>query len=430
MKKLSLIIAAALLAASLFTSCGNKKASDSISIMFQGSDNEQAAIKGVAERFTEKTGIKIELLYTPHDSYTSKLASFIKNKNVPDIISIDGPVLASLAWSGVIQSVEPYIDSAIIEDMTPSNVAQCTYPIDNKLYAISYADSTVLLYCNKTYLDKVGARIPTSVEDAWTADEFDDILTKLTALPEVTWPLDLMWAWNIADSEWGTYAFYECLVSGGSDIINRDTWTAEGTLNSPESAKVLSYFQKWGTNGWIVPKSAGENTLYNDKRQTAIAWNGNWNYSTCRASMGDDVIALPLPNFGKGTRTPNATWIWGISATTKNAEKAGQFLSFMMTEEKFLDDIKATGTYPALNKFAARCEDYMDPARMAIAYEQSNYAVSRPIHPAYPTITLAFSDAFEAILNGANIDAELSKAAKKIDEDINDNDGYPPFRKN
>ena len=70
--------------------------------------------------------------------------------------------------------------------MTPSNVAQCTYPIDNKLYAISYADSTVLLYCNKTYLDKVGARIPTSVEDAWTVDEFDDILTKLAALPEVT----------------------------------------------------------------------------------------------------------------------------------------------------------------------------------------------------------------------------------------------------
>lgn len=84
-------------------------------------------------------------MYTPHDSYTSKLASFIKNKKVPDIVSIDGPMLASLAWSGVIQSVEPYIDSEIIADMTPSNVLQCTYPIDNKLYAISYADSTVLL---------------------------------------------------------------------------------------------------------------------------------------------------------------------------------------------------------------------------------------------------------------------------------------------
>ena len=101
----------------------------------------------------------------------------------------------------------------------------------------------------------------------------------------------------------------------------------------------------------------------------------------------------------------------------------------MLTDTQFLDDIEKTGSFPALKKFAARCEDYMDPARMAIAYEQSYYAVSRPIHPAYPTITLAFSDAFEAILNGANIEAELSKAAKRIDEDIKDNDGYPPFGK-
>ena len=36
MKKLSVIMAAAVLAVSLFTGCGNKKASDSISIMFQG----------------------------------------------------------------------------------------------------------------------------------------------------------------------------------------------------------------------------------------------------------------------------------------------------------------------------------------------------------------------------------------------------------
>ena len=429
MKKLGLV-AAAVLAAFTFVGCGGKKSSsDSISIMFQGSDLEQSALKDCAERFTEKTGIKVELMYTPHDSYTSKLASFIKNKNVPDIISIDGPVLANLAWSGVIQSVEPYIDPAIIKDMTPSNVAQCTYPADNKLYAISYADSTVLLYCNKTYLNKVGARIPTSVDDAWTAEEFDDILTKLAALPEVTWPLDLMWSWNIAGSEWGTYGFYETLASGGSDIINRDTWVAEGTLNSDASVNVMKYFQKWGTNGWIVPKSADENTLYNDKRQTAIAWNGNWNYLTCEAAMGDEVIALPLPNFGKGTRTPNATWIWGISATSKNPDKAGQFLNYMMTDTIFLDVQETNACYPALNKFAERCEVYMDPTKMAIAYEQSNYAISRPNHPAYPTITLAFSDAFEAILNGADIKTELTKAAAKIDEDIKDNDGYPPFGK-
>ena len=435
MKKLLSITTVLVLASMALIGCKGKNnatgdaASNKVSIMFQGSDGEQAAIKATTERFTAKTGIQVELLYTPHDSYTEKLASYISNNNLPDVISIDGPNLANLVWGGHVTCIENYIDKDIIADMTKSNVAQCTYPVDNKLYAIGQADSTVLLYANKKYLEKIGARIPKSVDDAWTVAEFDDILTKLSKLPEVKWPLDIMWAWNIAGSEWGTYGFYECLSSAGSDLINRTTWKSTGTLNNAAAVKTLSYFQKWNKNGYIVPKSAGDNTLYNDKRETAIAWDGNWAYQAIFAAMGDDVVAVPLPNFGNGTRTPNATWIWGITETSKNKENAGKLLSFMMKDTQFLDDLKATGAYPALKSFAARCADYNDPAKMAIAYEQANYAVSRPLHPAYPTITLEFANAFESILNGADVQAKLDDAAKAIDADIADNDGYPPFGK-
>ena len=411
------------------TAAGTGKNNKTVSIMFQGSDAEQAAIKGVTERFTAKTGINVELLYTPHDSYTEKLAGYISNKTMPDIISIDGPNLANLVWGGHVACIEDYIDKDIISDMTKSNVAQCTYPVDNKLYAIGQSDSTVLLYANKKYLTRIGARIPKSVDDAWTVEEFDDILSKLSKLPEVRWPLDIMWAWNIAGSEWGTYGFYECLSSAGSDLINRATWKAEGTLNNDASVKALTYFQKWNKNGWIVPKSAGDNTLYNDKHETAIAWNGNWAYQAVFASLGDDAVAIPLPNFGKGTRTPNATWIWGITSASGKKVQAGQLLSFMMKDTQFLDELKATGAYPALKSFAARCEDYNDPSKMAIAYEQSDYAVSRPLHPAYPTITIEFANAFDSILNGTDAKTALDKAAAAIDADIADNDGYPPFGK-
>lgn len=55
MKKISFIIGAAILAVSVFTGCQKKAQSNSISIMFQGSDAEQSAIKASTERFTEKT---------------------------------------------------------------------------------------------------------------------------------------------------------------------------------------------------------------------------------------------------------------------------------------------------------------------------------------------------------------------------------------
>lgn len=398
-----------------------------VSIMFQGGDNEQAAIKKVTEAFTKETGIEVELLYTPHDSYTEKLASYISNKKMPDIISIDGSNLATYVWGGHITCIEPYIDKAIIDDMTASNVAQCEYPLDKKLYAIAPTDSTVCLYGNKEYLEKVGARIPTSIDDSWTIDEFDDILSKLAALDEVKWPLDIAWAINIAGSEWGTYGFYSTLISGGADLIDRNTWQADGTLNSPEAVKVLSYFQKWNKNGWIVPKGAGDNTLYKDEHESALMWGGNWNGTTIFETMGTNAVVIPLPNFGNGTKSPNATWIWTISQESQNKENAGKLLSYMMTQDQYIDDLIKIGLYPALNKIAAKAPDFKDPAKMKIAYDQSACAVARPPHPAYPIITLEFANGFEAILNGADIQSTLDKAAKAIDDDIQDNDGYPPF---
>ena len=56
MKKLK-FITAAILAIFTITGCSGKKTDNSISIMFQGSDAEQAAIKASTERFTNKTGI-------------------------------------------------------------------------------------------------------------------------------------------------------------------------------------------------------------------------------------------------------------------------------------------------------------------------------------------------------------------------------------
>jgi multiple sugar transport system substrate-binding protein len=52
-------------------------------------------------------------------------------------------------------------------------------------------------------------------------------------------------------------------------------------------------------------------------------------------------------------------------------------------------------------------------------------AEPRPITPAYPTITSAFSEAVINIVDGFNVKTELDKAVQKIDQDIQDNEGYP-----
>ncbi len=400
-------------------------AADGISFMFQGPDTEIAAWKSAAERFTKTTGIEVELRHTSHEVYNEKIAGYVAANDLPDVVQIDAPFLSNYAWNGYIVPVEEYIDQDVLADMTPSNIAQCTYPIDGKLYATSHIDSTVLLYGNRTYLEKIGARIPTSVEDAWTLEEFEGYLAKLAELPEVTYPLDIMRAYGVK-TEWGTYAFYPAFLSAGGGLIDRKTWKSNGMLNSPESIRVAEAFQRWAQNGWIVPASAGDNLLFNEKREAALAWNGHWGFAPAFAAMGDELVAMPLPNFGNGTVTPNGTWILTIS---KHADKeaAGKFISFILKDEQFLKDSEAIAAYPALKSWISQYPLYAESGTMAVAAEQSNVAVARPTHPAYPIITSAFMKAFDDILNGADVKSALDDAADIIDEDIEDNDGYPPF---
>jgi multiple sugar transport system substrate-binding protein len=84
--------------------------------------------------------------------------------------------------------------------------------------------------------------------------------------------------------------------------------------------------------------------------------------------------------------------------------------------------------FPGLKSFAAQSPLYAAGGAMAIAFEQAEKsAVPRPPHPAYPIITDTFMQAVDQIFNDADVKETLTASAQKIDQDIADNDGYPPF---
>ena len=49
----------------------------------------------------------------------------------------------------------------------------------------------------------------------------------------------------------------------------------------------------------------------------------------------------------------------------------------------------------------------------------------RPIFPGYATVTEVFAQAIADIISGADVQSELSEAAAAIDQNIEDNSGYP-----
>ncbi len=401
---------------------------ETLKLMFQGDAYEIKTITATAEKFeAANPGVKIELINTPHDAYNEKVGAAVSAKAIPDILELDGPFLANYVWSGMLQPIDGLVDTAIIDDMTESNVAQGTYPIDKKLYAVGLTDSTVVLYGSRKQLTELGIRIPTSVDDAWTKEEFLAALQKLSTAPGVKWPIDLFRAYG-TKSEWITYGYEPLLISMGCDVIDRTSWKAEGMLDGPACVEAAKMMQDWAQKGWVVPQSAGANQFYAEGRPAALAWGGHWFYAEAQAQMGDDVVVMPLPKFGEKGASPNATWIYAISKDTANPALAGKFLSFMLQDPDYRAGYRDHAGFPGLKSFAAASPLYAPGGAMAVAFEQaSKTAVPRPPHPAYPTITLAFQQAMTNIFDGADVQQELTKAAKEIDADIADNDGYPPF---
>ncbi len=401
---------------------------ETLKLMFQGDAYEIKTITAVAQKFeAANPGVKIDLINTPHDAYNEKVGAAVSAKAIPDILELDGPFLANYVWSGMLQPIDGLVDKAIIDDMTASNIAQGTYPIDKKLYAVGLTDSTVVLYGSRKQLTELGIRIPTSVDDAWTKDEFLAALQKLSTAPGVKWPIDLFRAYG-TKSEWITYGYEPLLISMGCDVIDRTTWKAEGTLDGAACLAAVKMMQDWAQKGWVVPQSAGANQFYAAGRPAALAWGGHWFYAEAQAQMGDDVVVMPLPKFGEKGASPNATWIYAISKDTANPALAGKFLSFMLQDPDYRAGYRDHAGFPGLKSFAAASPLYAPGGAMAVAFEQaSKTAVPRPPHPAYPTITLAFQQAMTNIFDGADAQQELTKAAKEIDADIADNDGYPPF---
>lgn len=416
------------LAASAALLATQAEAKTVIHVMHQGDADTVAAYGAVAKRFEEANpDVDIELIYAPHDAYNEKFSAAVMAKQLPDIMELDAPFLANYVWSGYLQPIKPLIEQDVLDDMTESNISQGTYPIDKDLYAIGLTDSSVVLYGNKKYLEAIGARIPKSVDDAWTREEFEGYLEKLSKLEGVKWPIDTFRGYGIK-TEWITYAYGPLLESAGCELIDHKTWKAGGTLDGEACVKALTMMQTWVKNGWVVPTSSGTNQFYAEGQPAALAMGGHWFYAEAAAAMKDNIVVMPLPKIGEKGASPNGTWIWAISATSENPQIAGKFVSFMLKDKEYREFAKSKSGFPGLKSFAAESPLYAPGGPLAVAFEQaSKTAVARPPHPAYPAITSAFMQAVDKIFNDGDVQEALSDAAKKIDEDIEDNAGYSPF---
>ncbi|MCI5146862.1 MAG: extracellular solute-binding protein [Candidatus Electrothrix sp. AR3] len=168
-----------------------------------GQESERKVLMDQVKDFNEEfPDIHVELTLLPEGAYNSQLQSAALAGRLPDVVEFDGPFLYNYVWQNQLQPVDELLPAAIQKDILPSIIRQGT--INKRLFAVGTFDSGLGIYGNRSLLEAADVRIPVSVKDAWTAEEFSRLLELLAAKDEDGAVLDLKANYS---GEWFTYAF-------------------------------------------------------------------------------------------------------------------------------------------------------------------------------------------------------------------------------
>lgn len=389
-----------------------------------GRESERATLRDQIARFNAaQNAVYVHHTVIPEGSYNGQVQAAALAGDLPDLLEFDGPFLYNYAWQGALRPLDGLLPEALREQLLPSIIAQGTYR--GRLYSVGTFDSGLGLYARRSRLATVGARVPREPEDAWSVHEFERVLAALAARDADGAVLDLKLNYT---GEWFTYAFSPAIQSAGGDLIDRSEYrSAAGVLDGPQAVAALRHIQSWIRRGYVDPNL--DDAAFTGGRVT-LSWAGHWEYARYRAAAGDDLVVVPLPDFGEGARTGQGSWNWGIPASSRNPQAAMRFLAFILRPEEVLRMSRANGAVPATHPALERSRLYGPggPLRLFALQLTRGYAVPRPRTPAYPVISSAFEEAFLAIRNGADVQRSLNEAVGTIDRDIRDNRGYPPAK--
>lgn len=386
-----------------------------------GRQSERVMLRSQVRRFeAARPDVHLELTFIPEGSYNGQVQAAALAGDLPDLLEFDGPYVYNYAWQGKLVPLDDLLSDSLRGEILPSILQQGTYR--DRLYSLGTFDSGLGLYGRRSHLGAVGARIPTSPREAWSADELDGILAALAARDEDGAVLDLKLNQG---GEWLTYGFSPALQSAGGDLVTRvGIPRADGVLNGPGSVRAMRTLQRWIRSGRVDPNLDAAAFVGG---RVSLSWTGHWDYPGYAQAFGDDLVLMPLPDFGHGTRTGQGSWNWGITTSSADPHAAMEVLEFLLQPQEVLAMTDANGAVPATRIAIARSALYSahGPLHLFVRQLREGFAVPRPRTPAYPIISSAFQKAFQDVRDGRDVQAALAAAATAIDRDVEDNHGYP-----
>lgn len=351
------------------------------------------------------TTINLEIL--PFATYFERLPVQISTGDAPDIYFLVSGQVQNYAATGSLMDLSTCVPEDELAQFRPAQIDFSTY--DDQLIALPFTTTVLTMLVNKDIFDAAGVDIPQTFEDAWTWEEFADVLRTL----KESNPSLVNVMFNGGRDFWWLPWFY----GNGASLLNEAQDAP--AFNSPEAIATFEFLRGLTEEGLIAPPAtAGASAqevqqLFVQGRQ-AIYSGGHWDMAGLTEAIGDSftMSAAMFPVASGNSLALGGDYLV-VSKDTENPELACSFLNFLTSKDITQD--YASHYFYLPPRVDAQPEYTQHADIMALVQTEANALASSTLThdrglPFYAAINTVFTAEYQLVMTGEHTPEQAVEA--------------------
>jgi multiple sugar transport system substrate-binding protein len=319
-----------------FTRSNSTSAKGNLSFTTWGTDSELAGFKQAIAQFEgANAGAKVTLNSVPYQQMFQNIDAQLQSNTAPDIFRVDYRNFGTYAGRKQLLDLSSHVDSAIGKQFTDTMWRAVQH--DGKPYGLPHHTDTSAILYNVAAFNAAGiTAVPSTLESAWTWQEFEGILLSLKErAPAGRYPLACNWQGQ-GVTRWLSWLFQADgrLLDGGLKAP---------AIDSPAGVEALDFTKSFFERKLVPENNSVKSATYASDlffaETVAMTFGGAFLLPDAAKTAKFEWAATFSPRNKRagGDLGGNALV---ATAGTKNAELAARFLTFM-TQQKAMEEFCA-----------------------------------------------------------------------------------------
>ena len=374
------------------------------------SDQEAAAFKKLAADFKAARGADIEIEVLPYDQIRTVVDRQLQANQAPDLFRVSYTDVGSYAANGVLADLRNYLDDSFGDAFLPALWSAVQF--DGKPFGVPHPTDTSALIYNKAHFAKAGiTSVPTSLDQAWTWEQFTDVLRKLKAANPGVAPF----AFNY--QLFGAYRWFNTLYQAGGRLL--DDALEKPALDSPQTRRALEFTRSLSTEGLHERSILVKRPTYPDEvfptQKISMIQAGDFLIPSIDAAVKDKFewgVTYLMRDAGAATDLGGNAVV--VTDQAKNPDVAAEFAKFLVTRENMQSFCEQTTVLPVRKDLTGAKLAYATRPDLMPVFQQQ--ATTMPEGLVKATTSPAFAGINQALID--TMDQYLSNPSASTDDTV------------